>query len=69
MAKKNKHRSVSTNTSPSTVTTTSSVKAGTRSFSQDFNPDYTFVKRDLKNIAILASVFVVILVVLSFVLR
>lgn len=35
----------------------------------DFNPDYSYVKSDLKRIGILASSFIVILVVLSFFLR
>jgi hypothetical protein len=34
-----------------------------------FNPDYTNVKKDLKRIGILASSFILILVVLSFFLR
>jgi len=32
----------------------------------EFNPDYTPVKRDLKRIGLLAGIFVVIMVVLSF---
>ncbi len=35
----------------------------------EFNPDYTDIKKDLKRIAILASSFIVLLVVLSFFLR
>ncbi|MGD8402789.1 MAG: hypothetical protein PVJ21_03945 [Anaerolineales bacterium] len=35
----------------------------------EFNPDYTAVKKDLKTIGTLASFFVVVLVVLSFILR
>lgn len=35
----------------------------------DFNPDYSYVKSDLKRIGILASTFIVILVALSFFLR
>jgi len=35
----------------------------------DFNPDYTAVKKDLKTIGSLASFFVVVLIVLSFILR
>ena len=34
----------------------------------DFNPDYTYVKKDLRTIGILASIFITILVVLSFLL-
>ncbi len=35
----------------------------------EFNPDYTYIKRDLTRIAALAGGFFVILVVLSFFLR
>ena len=36
--------------------------------SDEFNPDYSYVIKDLKRIGILAGTFFVILVVLSFVL-
>jgi len=35
----------------------------------EFNPDYTDVKRDLKRIGILASSFIFILIALSFILK
>jgi hypothetical protein len=35
----------------------------------EFNPDYTYVKRDLRRIGILAGTFAVILIGLSFFLR
>jgi hypothetical protein len=35
----------------------------------EFNPDYTYVKRDLARIGTLAGFFVAVLVVLSFFLR
>jgi hypothetical protein len=35
----------------------------------EFNPDYTYVKRDLRRIGVLAGSFVVILVALSFFLK
>lgn len=35
----------------------------------EFNPDYTYIKRDLGRIGMLAGAFFVILVVLSFFLR
>ena len=44
------------------------VKAATTR-SSDFNPDYSDVKKDLKNIGSLAGFFVVVLIVLSFILR
>ncbi|MDP2966029.1 MAG: hypothetical protein Q8N39_08360 [Pelolinea sp.] len=37
--------------------------------SNEFNPDYSDVKRDLKRIGILASTFLVILIALSFILK
>lgn len=37
--------------------------------SNEFNPDYSDVKRDLKRIGILASTFFVILIVLTFILK
>ncbi len=35
----------------------------------EFNPDYSYVKKDLRRIGLLAGSFVTILVVLSFFLR
>jgi len=35
----------------------------------DFNPDYTAVRKDLKTIGSLAGFFVIVLIVLSFFLR
>ena len=37
-----------------------------RQHSTEFNPDYTYIKRDLRRIGILAGSFFVILVVLRF---
>jgi hypothetical protein len=42
---------------------------GRQSVSLEFNPDYTYVIKDLKRIGILAGSFFVILVVLSFILK
>jgi hypothetical protein len=39
------------------------------SYTQEFNPDYTHVTHDLKQIGIMAGSFLVVLVVLSFFLR
>ena len=36
---------------------------------ESFNPDYSFVKKDLRRIGTLASIFLTILVVLTFFLR
>ena len=35
----------------------------------EFNPDYSYVKKDLRRIGSLAAFFFVILIVLSFILR
>lgn len=35
----------------------------------EFNPDYTYVKKDLTRIATLAGFFIVVLIALSFFLR
>jgi len=39
------------------------------STASEFNPDYSYVKKDLKRIGSLAAFFFVILIVLTFVLR
>ncbi len=36
---------------------------------EEFNPDYTDIKNDLKQIGTLAGIFLVILVALSFILQ
>ena len=43
--------------------------AARRSLSSEFNPDYTYVIKDLKRIGTLAGSFFVILIVLSFFLN
>ena len=35
---------------------------------EEFNPDYTEIQNDLKRIGLLAGIFLVILIVLSFIL-
>jgi hypothetical protein len=44
----------------------SQVRTGTYA---EFNPDYSYVVRDLKKIAIMAGSFIVVLVALSFILK
>jgi hypothetical protein len=50
----------------------SASRSGTRSSStnipDDFNPDYTYVKQDLRTIGILAGIFITALVILSFII-
>lgn len=52
-----------------TKRTTTSVSMTSQSTRTEFNPDYTYVKRDLARIGTLAGFFVAVLVVLSFFLR
>jgi hypothetical protein len=46
-----------------------SLSGTTRSWRDDFNPDYTYVIKDLRRIGTLAGTFLLILIVLSFFLR
>ena len=56
MAKKKKRR-------------TASESVGSSSSRNEFNPDYTHVKKDLARIATLAGFFIVVLIALSFILK
>jgi len=67
MANKKQKRSVSSNVTP--VEKATAARAHGRSSVAEFNPDYSYVKSDLKRIGILAGSFFVVLVVLSFFLR
>ncbi len=49
-----------------TKRTTTSGSMAPQSTRTEFNPDYTYVKRDLARIGTLAGFFVAVLVVLSF---
>jgi len=70
MAKKTRKRSVSSPAAVAqTASTTTAAQKATTSRSSEFNPDYSYVRKDLKRIGILASSFFVILIVLSFFLR
>lgn len=72
MSKKNKKQSRAGNvstTSPQPSGTTSSRATSASSGSEPFNPDYSYVKKDLRRIGILAGVFLSFLVILSFFLR
>ena len=78
MAKKAK-RKVSTveqtatsTTAPVESTVSSSMRsaANRRSMTaEEFNPDYSYVVKDLKRIGTLAAIFFVVLIVLSFIIR
>ena len=72
MANKYKRQS-SRSTSSATPADPASKPAGfassARSADKEFNPDYSYVIKDLKRIGILAGVFFSALVILSFFLR
>ena len=67
MSKKRK-RQVSTTTS-SEVKVSSPLSSPRRSTTDEFNPDYSYVKKDLRRIGALAGSFLAILLILSFFLR
>ena len=66
MAKKQK-RQVSF-TTPA-ATTSVRTAASTMRPSSEFNPDYTYIKKDLQSMGIMVTFFVGVLVVLTFFLR
>jgi len=72
MSKKNK-RQVRKTTASTVPSASASVSAAeitpARSIDRDFNPDYSYVKKDLKRIATLAGTFFAILIILSFILN
>jgi len=68
MTNPNKKRSVSS-TVATEVKSPVPARTSSRSSVVEFNPDYSYVKKDLTRIGILAGSFFVILVVLSFFLR
>jgi hypothetical protein len=69
MAKKTKKRSVSAASAVTQVAAVTPGKPVSRSATAEFNPDYSYVKKDLARIGILAGSFFIVLVVLSFFLR
>jgi hypothetical protein len=68
MAKKTKRR-VSTRTPQVEPAEKTKTKTSARPSSSEFNPDYSYVIKDLKRIGTLAGSFFVILIVLSIFLR
>jgi hypothetical protein len=73
MAKKQKHQSRYTPSenavTPRPINIAAARPAGAPASSTEFKPDYAYVKKDLKRIAVLVTSFVVILVALSFFLH
>jgi len=49
--------------------TTGTVSVTSSTSRTEFNPDYTYVRRDLRRIGVLAGSFLALLVVLSFFLK
>jgi hypothetical protein len=68
MSKKNK-RQYRKETTPSINMPVSSSPISSASGKGAFNPDYTYVVKDLRRIGALAGSFILILIVLSFILR
>ena len=68
MSASNKKRSTNAKIS-ATQEKSTPVRTVSRASAAEFNPDYSYVKKDLTRIGILAGSFFVILVVLSFFLR
>jgi hypothetical protein len=60
MAKKNKRIVTSVSVTPAT---------STANRAPEFNPDYTYIKRDLGRIGVLAGSFFALLIVLSFFIK
>ena len=72
MPKKQKRRvpgSPSANTRPAATTVSATPATRPAASSYEFTPDYSYVIKDLKRIAIMAVLAVTILVALSFFLR
>ncbi len=67
MSKKSK-RQRSRMTAPATTTPVME-NIPSRSSEREFNPDYSYVIKDLKRIGVLAGTFFAILIVLSFIIR
>ncbi len=70
MANKNKNKKRSVSSSVETKAAAPvAVKTMGKSYSAEFNPDYSYVITDLKRIGGLAGIFFIVLLVLSFFLR
>jgi hypothetical protein len=70
MSRKTRRQQRKTSVSrPSTVTSSTISSVTSASRSSEFNPDYSYVKQDLRRIGILAGSFISVLVILSFFLR
>jgi hypothetical protein len=69
MSKKQKRQvSFTTPSAPSTPSTGKAAVSTVRPGSE-FNPDYTYIKKDLRSLGFMVAGFLVVLIVLSFFLR
>lgn len=66
MAKKYKRQSQRTTTTDSPETEIVSPTGSSRGIDRNFNPDYSYVIKDLKRIGMLAGFFFGVLIILSF---
>jgi hypothetical protein len=66
MSTANKKRSASSQIAAAEVKKAAPARVSSRSTVAEFNPDYSYVKKDLLRIATLAGSFIVIMVVISF---
>jgi hypothetical protein len=68
MPKKSKRQTRKTAVSSPAEVVVETTASASRSADRSFNPDYSYVIKDLKRIGILAGVFFGILIILSFIL-
>ena len=69
MAKKPQKRASNTSAKVATHNVSVAKTTSARSATAEFDPDYSYIKKDLKRIGVLAGSFFVVLVALSFFLR
>jgi hypothetical protein len=68
MPKKSKRQTRKTTVSSPAEVVVETTTSASRNADRSFNPDYSYVIKDLKRIGILAGVFFGILIILSFIL-
>lgn len=69
MAKKNTTKGKAPiKTTSAAVSSSGNLPLAARTPKEEFNPDYTYVIRNLKKIGTLAAVFIAILIILSFII-
>lgn len=68
MAKKSKRKARRTAPATSVEMVVEPSVSDSRGYDRNFNPDYSYVIKDLKRIGLLAGIFFSILIILSFIL-